>query len=85
VTTPVTRCEPPGLLLGVGMGGFVDGIVLHQIHRVRPDSAANPGLGLGFLALGVLLVGGGWALQRHDQRRADRPVGGGGVVSGGER
>jgi uncharacterized membrane protein len=27
----VTRCRAPGILLGIGLGGFVDGIVLHQI------------------------------------------------------
>jgi uncharacterized membrane protein len=40
---------PPGLLLGLGLGGFVDGIVLHQIlqwhHMVSaeytPDTLAN--------------------------------------------
>lgn len=38
-----------GILLGVGMGGFADGIVLHQIlqvhhmlsARLRPDTVAN--------------------------------------------
>ena len=28
---PTTALRTPGLLLGLGMGGFVDGIVLHQI------------------------------------------------------
>jgi uncharacterized membrane protein len=27
----VTRPRAPGILLGIGLGGFVDGIVLHQI------------------------------------------------------
>ena len=35
----------PGLLLGLGLGGFVDGIVLHQIlqwHHMVSNTAANP-------------------------------------------
>lgn len=35
----------PSLLLGVGLGGFVDGIVLHQIlqwHHMVSDTAAGP-------------------------------------------
>jgi uncharacterized membrane protein len=35
----------PGLLLGIGFGGFVDGIVLHQIlqwHHMVSDTAAAP-------------------------------------------
>ena len=35
----------PGLLLGLGLGGFVDGILLHQIlqwHHMVSDTAANP-------------------------------------------
>jgi uncharacterized membrane protein len=27
----VTRPRAPGILLGIGLGGFVDGILLHQI------------------------------------------------------
>ena len=50
-TTPVNRrpLVSAGLLLGVGMGGFVDGIVFHQLlqthsllsARVPKDSVAN--------------------------------------------
>ncbi len=35
----------PGLLLGIGLGGFVDGIVLHQIlqwHHMLTSTTANP-------------------------------------------
>lgn len=35
----------PGLLLGLGLGGFVDGIVLHQIlqwHHMVSDTDGNP-------------------------------------------
>src|ERR671939_2128846 len=38
---PVSRPRAPGLLLGIGLGGFVDGIVLHQIlqwhHMLSSD------------------------------------------------
>jgi uncharacterized membrane protein len=43
-----TTAEPPkapGLLLGVGLGGFVDGIVLHQIlqwHHLLTDEGDFP-------------------------------------------
>ena len=35
----------PGLLMGLGFGGFIDGIVLHQIlqwHHMLTDTEANP-------------------------------------------
>jgi uncharacterized membrane protein len=35
----------PAFLLGIGLGGFVDGIVLHQIlqwHHMVSDTASNP-------------------------------------------
>ena len=35
----------PGLLLGIGLGGFVDGIVLHQIlqwHHMLTSTSGNP-------------------------------------------
>ena len=35
----------PGILLGIGLGGFVDGIVLHQIlqwHHLLSDTEDNP-------------------------------------------
>ena len=56
-----------GLLYGLGLGGFVDGIVLHQIlgvHHVRDDLGGPLSWDLGFLALGALLVLAGWALHR---------------------
>jgi len=43
VTRAAWRRLAPGLLLGVGLGGFVDGIVLHQIlqwhHMLTGDGA----------------------------------------------
>src|SRR4051812_32685621 len=54
-----------GLLLGMGLGGFVDGIVLHQIlqwHHMVSDVAAYPvttvaGLEANTLADGLFHVG----------------------------
>ncbi len=58
-----------GLLYGLGFGGFVDGIVLHQIlqwHHMVSDTAANPpttvaGLEANTLADG-LFHAGTWVL-----------------------
>jgi uncharacterized membrane protein len=40
----------PGILLGIGLGGFVDGIVLHQIvqwhHMVSDDVSTRSVAGL---------------------------------------
>lgn len=56
----------PGLLLGVGLGAFIDGIVLHQLlqwhHMVSADGGDHPadtvaGLEANTLADGVFHVG----------------------------
>jgi uncharacterized membrane protein len=46
-TTRDTRRPPrlPGFLLGIGLGGFIDGIVLHQIfqwHHMVSHTESNP-------------------------------------------
>jgi uncharacterized membrane protein len=60
------------MAVGWGLFNLVEGIVDHHIlaiHRVRPQ-ASNPLLyDLGFLALGALLVGGGWLVQRAAPRQ----------------
>jgi uncharacterized membrane protein len=70
------------MAVGWGLFNLVEGVVDHhllQIHRVRP-AATNPlAYDIGFLALGALLVGGGWLLQRTAPRRREREVGGGGA------
>ena len=41
----MTPVRAPGLLLGLGLGGFVDGIVLHQIlqwHHMLTDTGEHP-------------------------------------------
>ena len=64
--------KAPSLLLGVGLGGFIDGIVLHQVlqwhhslHHVRDDLGAPLGWDLAFIALGVLLVAAGAGAVAH--------------------
>jgi uncharacterized membrane protein len=41
----VATARAPGILLGIGLGGFVDGIVLHQIlqwHHLLSDEGSYP-------------------------------------------
>jgi uncharacterized membrane protein len=41
----VTRPRAPGILLGIGLGGFVDGILLHQIlqwHHMLTSEGSYP-------------------------------------------
>jgi uncharacterized membrane protein len=70
---PWRRLDLVGLMLaGWGLFNLVEGIVDHHllgVHHVRsgPHQTAYD---LGFLALGLLLLAGGWALYR----RADRPA-----------
>jgi len=55
----------PGLLLGLGLGGFIDGIVLHQVlqwHHMVSDTPAHPmttleGLKANTLADGLFHIG----------------------------
>jgi uncharacterized membrane protein len=69
----------PGILLGIGLGGFVYGIVLHQIlqwHHMLTSTEGNPpttvaGLeantladGLFHAATWVCVAAGSWALWR---------------------
>jgi uncharacterized membrane protein len=59
------------LLVGWGAFNLVEGVVDHHllgIHHVRDDLGALLSWDLGFLAVSVLLVLGGWWLHR----RADR-------------
>ena len=73
------RLTAPGLLLGIGLGGFVDGIVLHQIlqwHHLLTSTGEHPagtvaGLEANTLADGLFhaatwlaTVAGVWLLWR---------------------
>jgi uncharacterized membrane protein len=53
-------------ILGVGLGGLFDGIVLHQIHQVRPGPDQLP-YDLGFLVVGATLVVVGLVIALTDK------------------
>ena len=56
------------VLAGWGIFNVVEGLIDHQllgVHHVRDDLGAPLSWDLGFLAFGVLLVAGGWALHRQ--------------------
>lgn len=62
------------ILAGWGLFNVVEGVIDHHIlgiHRVRPDAAVPVVYDIAFLALGVVLIVGGWALavlaSPHDQ------------------
>ena len=60
------------LLVGWGVFDVVEGLVDHEIlgvHHVRDDLGGPLSWDLGFLAFGVLLVLGGWALHRYGASR----------------
>jgi uncharacterized membrane protein len=76
----VSRPRAPGILLGIGLGGFVDGILLHQIlqwHHMLTSEGSYPkttvaGLetntlwdGLFHAATWVAVLIGVWALWRQ--------------------
>jgi uncharacterized membrane protein len=59
----------PGLLLGIGFGGFVDGIVLHELlqwHHMLSDTPAAPMTTLAGMRLNTLADGlfhaGSWVV-----------------------
>jgi uncharacterized membrane protein len=55
------------LLTGWGVFNLVEGLVDHhllEVHHVRDDLGGPLAWDLGFLAFGLLLVLGGWALHR---------------------
>jgi uncharacterized membrane protein len=56
------------VLAGWGVFNVVEGLIDHQllgVHHVRDDLGAPLSWDLGFLAFGVVLIGGGWALHRR--------------------
>jgi uncharacterized membrane protein len=80
----VTRPRLPGVLLGIGLGGFLDGIFLHQIlqwHHMLTSEGSYPkttvaGLetntlwdGLFHAATWVAVAAGVWILWRRTENR----------------
>ena len=63
------------LLAGWGIFNIVEGVIDHMIlgiHHVRDDLGGPVSWDIGFLLFGALLVAGGWAMWRADQRRPAR-------------
>ena len=80
----VTRPRAPGVLLGIGLGGFVDGIVLHQIlqwHHMLSSEGDSPPTTVAGLETNTLwdglfhaftwaaVAGGIWILWRRTTER----------------
>ena len=64
---PPWRAHLGMLLVGWGIFNLVEGLIDHQllgIHHVRDDLGGPLGWDLGFLALGAVLVLGGFAMAR---------------------
>ena len=60
------------VLAGWGLFNLVEGVIDHQIlgvHHVRDDLGGPLAWDLGFLAVGLLQVAGGWLLHRRGARR----------------
>jgi uncharacterized membrane protein len=60
------------VLAGWGLFNLVEGVIDHQIlgvHHVRDDLGGPLAWDLGFLAVGLLQVAGGWLLHRRGTRR----------------
>ena len=88
---PIRLAQPvlPGLLLGIGLGGFVDGIVLHQIlqwHHMLTSEGGYPGTTVAGLETNTLWDGlfhastwiacaVGLALLWRAGRRGEAPAG----------
>ena len=68
---PSWRFQAGLLLAGWGLFNLVEGVIDHHlldVHHVRDDLGGPLSWDLGFLALGAVLVGGGWALHRAGAR-----------------
>jgi uncharacterized membrane protein len=68
---PTWSSHAGGLLIGWALFNLVEGLVDHQllgVHHVRDDLGGPLSWDLGFLAISVLLLGLGAALQRRGER-----------------
>jgi hypothetical protein len=75
--TPVTKLELPFRTRPHRLGIFniVKGLIDHQIlgvHHVRDDLGGPLSWDIGFLIFGVLLIVGGWSLQKVGLRALER-------------
>lgn len=65
------------LLLGWGLFNVIEGVVNHQllrIHHVRDDLGGPLSWDLGFLVLGLILLGAGLMLRHTDEARHTNSV-----------
>jgi uncharacterized membrane protein len=65
------------VLVGWGLFNLVEGLVDHHllgVHHVRDDVGSPLSWDIGFLAFGVVLVLGGWALHRRGVADMERRV-----------
>ena len=72
---PTWRFQIGLLLAGWGLFNLVEGIIDHQIlgvHHVRDDLGGPLSWDLGFLAFGLVLLVGGWALHTAGAKEYDR-------------
>ena len=66
-TAPSWKFHGGLLLAGWGVFNLVEGVIDHHllgVHHVRDDLGAPLSWDIGFLLFGLLLLSGGWALQR---------------------
>ena len=86
-TTAGTPPRAPALLMGLGLGGFLDGIVLHQIlqwHHLLTSTGDHPAttvagleantLADGFFHLATWILVAAGALMLHRSWRAGQPA-----------
>lgn len=74
---PTWRFQIGLLLAGWGLFNVVEGIIDHQIlgvHHVRDDLGGPLSWDLGFLAFGLALLVGGWALHKAGAAAFDQPI-----------
>jgi uncharacterized membrane protein len=87
VDTPARSMSKAGILMGIGLGGFVDGIVLHQIlqwhnmlsHQIPPITMENMKInmtwdGLFHALVWVITVIGIFMLWRDSRRGVAMPA-----------
>ncbi len=56
-----------GILFGLSLDGFFDGIVLHHVNELVPQGQ-RVYWDIAFLAWGGAMLAGGWAMMRAGQR-----------------